>query len=112
MKLEAKYTGDYGTRTMPKGVRLEVFERDGWRCRFCGESNKRHLRVDHVHPQVRGGGDDLDNLWALCLWCNAKKATKLLPFQLPFAQKIMWPRKRRAVRRLRSGGFELGWEWS
>lgn len=82
-------------------LRLVVLERDGWRCRFCGESERGYLRIDHIHPQAKGGGDEVENLWTLCLWCNAKKATHLLPFQLPLKGEADRSRMMHHMARLR-----------
>ena len=52
-------------------VRLEVLERDGWRCRRCGCYGNE---VDHIRP-LRKGGDpfDPDNLQTLCRTCHVAK---------------------------------------
>ena len=56
-------------------VRLEVFRRDGYRCRQCGRPGR--LECDHVTPIDRGGDPwNLDNLQTLCggrNGCHAKK---------------------------------------
>jgi 5-methylcytosine-specific restriction endonuclease McrA len=52
-------------------VRREVYERDGWKCRSCG--NPDDLTVDHVWPHSRGGTNAFENLQTLCKTCNATK---------------------------------------
>ncbi len=53
-----------------RNARARVLERDGHRCRYCGE---RATHVDHVVPLARGGGDHEANLVASCARCNLKK---------------------------------------
>ena len=53
-------------------IRLQVLERDGYRCVKCGKAGR--LEVDHVLPAFRGG--DLyeeNNLQALCRSCHIAK---------------------------------------
>lgn len=40
-------------------------------CWYCGVSDPS--TVDHVHPIVKGGSDDLDNLVLACKSCNSSK---------------------------------------
>jgi hypothetical protein len=54
--------------------RWHVLERDGFTCRYCGQSAPEvRLEVDHVLPRSRGGGDELDNLVTACWSCNQGK---------------------------------------
>ena len=53
-------------------VRLQVLERDGYRCVDCGKAGR--LEVDHIMPAYRGGSlYDLANLQALCKSCHISK---------------------------------------
>lgn len=77
-------------------VRLAVFERDDYRCRYCGvryidtvtgEPVTREpyvgfsrrtrwvglLHLDHVIPRCKGGTDDIENLVTACSKCNLRK---------------------------------------
>lgn len=55
-----------------EALRLQVFERDGWRCRACGKAGR--LELDHVTPLHRGGDEwDAANLQALCRGCHLAK---------------------------------------
>ena len=66
----------YGSRRW-KALRLEVFERDNWRCAGCGRPGRLHC--DHVVPVAEGGDFwDLRNLQALCAGCHmaGKTATE------------------------------------
>lgn len=57
-------------------VRAAVLGRAHGRCQMCGRTIKQHgieLVVDHKIPVDWGGSNDEDNLWALCVDCNAGK---------------------------------------
>ena len=58
-------------------VRLGIFQRDDFKCRYCGVHGVP-LECDHVHPVSRGGTDDKSNLVTACIACNRKKADKTL----------------------------------
>lgn len=55
-------------------LRDRVFRRDGFKCATCG--SVEYLSVDHIHPVIKGGGNEDDNLQTLCLPCNLKKGSK------------------------------------
>lgn len=67
-------------------VRLEVLERDAWRCALCGGDIDRHARpgstdtagtADHIVPVLAGGAWwDLSNLRAAHVGCNRARANK------------------------------------
>lgn len=63
---------------------IEVYCRDGWKCRACASDTPRHLRgsgddneptLDHVVPVSAGGAHDIENLQTLCRLCNTLKGT-------------------------------------
>ena len=58
-----------------RALRLEIFERDGWRCRVCSKAGR--LECDHVIP-VQAGGDlwDRANLQTLCRGCHLAKSRR------------------------------------
>lgn len=60
---------------IPQSLRTAVFERDAYRCVYCGDY--KGLSADHVIPESKGGSTTLDNLVAACRKCNSKKGTKL-----------------------------------
>lgn len=64
-------------RSVPPVVRFEVFQRDGFRCIYCGASKEEtKLVVDHVIPVRDGGTNDIGNLATACQPCNAGKSAR------------------------------------
>lgn len=57
---------------IPQDLRQAVFERDGWKCRYCG-STEQPFHADHVYPESRGGATIIENLVTACQACNLKK---------------------------------------
>lgn len=59
--------------------RSEIFERDGYRCVYCGERFlAEELTVDHVQPRARGGDRSDGNLVTACRGCNTLKGHRRL----------------------------------
>lgn len=57
-----------------------ILARDSNTCQTCGATT--NLCIDHKIPLSLGGETCEDNLWTLCKTCNARKGTRLVPFQL------------------------------
>jgi len=88
--------------------REAVFERDEWRCVYCGEQFAAALlTIDHVQPQVRGGDGSGGNVVTACATCNLRKGhRRLAEFLLDepaalvnfrqFARHV-WPRHLRTL---------------
>lgn len=38
---------------------------------------KKKLEIDHIIPFAKGGLNELDNMWLLCVECHDKKDNKL-----------------------------------
>ena len=54
--------------------REEIFERDRYRCVYCGEVfPAEELTIDHVEARVRGGDRSGGNLVKACSACNTAK---------------------------------------
>jgi hypothetical protein len=54
-----------------------VAERAAYRCEYCHAPESVFnfpFEVEHIHPQARGGSDDLDNLALSCHACNLFKS--------------------------------------
>jgi len=62
------------------GLRFDVFNRDGFRCRYCGAcaADGAILHADHVVPRKDGGPTTLANLVTACFDCNSGKSAKAL----------------------------------
>lgn len=57
---------------IPVDVKRKVFQRDGYRCRYCG-TYEASFEVDHMLPWSRGGTHALENLTIACAPCNRSK---------------------------------------
>lgn len=56
-------------------VRFQIFQRDGFRCVYCGATARTsQLHIDHVVPVSKGGTDQPSNLATACADCNLGKA--------------------------------------
>jgi hypothetical protein len=54
--------------------RTKVYERDDYKCRYCGKQLTRFTAtLDHVTPVSSGGDNSFDNLITACLNCNSRK---------------------------------------
>ncbi len=58
-------------------LRTAIFERDGYRCVYCGNDDKS-LDCDHVKPLSKGGKSAPENLATACYSCNRSKGAKTL----------------------------------
>lgn len=61
-----------------KSRRFQVFDRDKFRCRYCGRTpdDEITLEVDHVIPVSKGGSDEIENLVTSCFDCNRGKSNQ------------------------------------
>lgn len=58
-------------------MRFSIYERDGYRCRCCGISDRyAQLEIDHIIPIARGGKSTYENLQTLCHRCNIEKSDR------------------------------------
>lgn len=89
--------------------RKRIFERDEYRCVYCGERfEAEELTLDHVQPRVRGGDRSEGNLVTACSACNTLKGHRRLALFLrenPVARENffryavhVWPRILRQLR--------------
>lgn len=65
--------------SLSPSLRFAVFERDGWRCAYCGRETAQlepgeYLQVDHVTSIANGGSNEMGNLTTACSTCNLGKA--------------------------------------
>jgi hypothetical protein len=88
--------------------RDRIFQRDAYRCVYCGDlHDAAGLTLDHVQPRVKGGDHSDGNLVTCCIRCNEAKAgqaawsflarnPELRAHFLEHARSV-WPRIRHAV---------------
>ena len=57
-----------------RGNRIRVYERDEYKCRYCGKQLTRFTcTLDHVRPIADHGDNSFENLVTACLDCNSRK---------------------------------------
>lgn len=58
--------------------RLRIYQRDKYRCSFCGKkiTDVSKLTLDHIVPKSRGGSSTPDNLVTACKPCNNRKGDR------------------------------------
>lgn len=61
--------------SIPKEVRLFVWQRDEGKCVECGSNAK--LEYDHIIPVAEGGSSTERNIQLLCESCNRSKGKKI-----------------------------------
>lgn len=61
-----------------KFCRESIYERDHYRCQYCGKVfGAPRLNLDHVIPRHHGGKTTWENVVASCIHCNTRKANRL-----------------------------------
>jgi 5-methylcytosine-specific restriction endonuclease McrA len=73
--LHRELDGATRRETIPRELRLAVWQRDGGRCVDCGGDFE--LQFDHVIPFSMGGATTAENLQLLCAACNREKGASL-----------------------------------
>jgi HNH endonuclease len=59
-------------RSIPRAIKIAVWQRDGGKCVICGGTNKLHF--DHIVPYSKGGTSvDAENIQLLCAHHNLAK---------------------------------------
>lgn len=61
-------------------VRFQVFERDKFKCQYCGRgiNDGVKLQIDHVIPRKQNGQNNISNYITACEDCNLGKRDVLL----------------------------------
>jgi len=62
-------------KPIPQKTRFLVMHRDNHECKQCGATDD--LTIDHIHPESKGGTNDIENLQVLCRRCNCSKGVKV-----------------------------------
>ncbi|NBQ49281.1 MAG: HNH endonuclease [Marivivens sp.] len=74
----------YKRQSIGKKKRFEIFARDEFTCRYCGDQPPNvQLVIDHVRPVAEGGGNDATNLITACFDCNSGKGKTVLETLAP-----------------------------
>jgi 5-methylcytosine-specific restriction endonuclease McrA len=71
---ESRIVFEYKKVVIPHKLKWEVWKRDGFKCITCGSQDD--LSIDHIHPECRGGGIEIQNLQTLCRSCNSRKCAR------------------------------------
>jgi len=93
-------------------TRDNLFERDDYRCQYCGNHyDPVHLNMDHVIPRDRGGRTSWENIVTSCIKCNSRKANRL-PHQakMQLIRKPERPRWRPFVSSLIGQSYDSDWD--
>jgi len=57
--------------------RIKIFERDLYKCKYCGKQLTRFsATLDHIQPISHGGLNSFDNLVTACLHCNSSRGNR------------------------------------
>jgi predicted RNase H-like nuclease (RuvC/YqgF family) len=59
-------------KIIPKKIRIEVLERDEYRCRDC-RCKSSVYNLHHIIPRSEGGEETVDNLITLCEHCHIER---------------------------------------
>jgi 5-methylcytosine-specific restriction endonuclease McrA len=92
--------------------RDNLFERDHYRCQYCGDHFPDHkLNMDHVIPRAKGGRTSWENIVTSCIPCNTRKANRL-PHQasMHLMKKPERPRWRPFISSLIDQNYDADWE--
>ena len=74
-------------RRMQHAPRNAIYQRDNYRCVYCGSQN--NLTLDHVFPFSKGGQETLNNLVTCCRSCNSRKQDRT-PEEAGFTFRADW----------------------
>jgi 5-methylcytosine-specific restriction endonuclease McrA len=92
--------------------RDNLFERDDYRCQYCGNHfPDDQLNMDHVIPRDKGGRTSWENIVTSCIPCNSRKANRL-PHQasMYLKKKPERPRWRPFISSLMDQKYDADWD--
>lgn len=93
-------------------TRDNLFERDQYRCQYCGKNySEEKLNMDHVIPRADGGRTSWENIVTACIPCNTQKANRL-PHQagMHLIKKPVRPRWRPFISSLIDRKYDAEWD--
>ena len=93
-------------------TRDNLFERDNYRCQYCGNNFEADdLNMDHVIPRDKGGRTSWENIVTSCIKCNSRKANRL-PHQasIHLIKKPERPRWRPFISSLIDQDYDADWD--
>ena len=96
-----------------KFTRDNLFDRDDYRCQYCGKRfDTLNLNMDHVIPRDKGGKTSWENIVTSCIKCNSQKANRL-PHQanMHLLRKPERPRWRPFVSTLIGQNYDADWDY-
>lgn len=71
-------TYDRLPRPNVKFTRANIYQRDRFRCQYCGRrAREARLNIDHIVPRSRGGSTTWENVVVACVDCNLRKGDHL-----------------------------------
>lgn len=76
-------------KKLTKAERIEVYEKYGGRCAYCGEKIAYgDMQVDHMKAYWQGGADEMSNYMPSCRQCNHYKRGNSLESFRKLIEKI------------------------
>jgi 5-methylcytosine-specific restriction endonuclease McrA len=72
-----------------KKTRQYVYDKYNGKCAYCGVDLVKGWHVDHINPQVYGGGNEIENLNPSCTHCNIYKSSRDLEFYRNALKKLL-----------------------
>ena len=61
------------SRYVPQRIKVRVALSQKFQCKKCSKPLDEHFEMDHIIPVARGGGNNSENLQALCPGCHRGK---------------------------------------
>ncbi len=84
VQLEKRRSYKHKVSFMPH-ERIEILERDNWKCQICGclvhdeiINDELKANIDHIIPISKGGNSEINNLQVLCRTCNLSKSNRII----------------------------------
>lgn len=73
------YVNKRSYKRPPRFQKRVLFNRDAWKCQYCGiDLHYPLITIDHIHPLSRGGQTNWKNCVVACKKCNSSKGDKTL----------------------------------